>query len=483
MFCRRSLKLCCKLISGKRTFHKSVQLCEDFENPIWRTFRVLRDDIKLKNRKYVNNRPTALTRGFPKHADIVIIGGGAIGSSIAYWLKEKSGYEGVRVVVIEKDTTYAKCSTTLSVGGLRQQFSLPENVQMSLYGAEFLRTLKKRFGPNAEVHFTPHGYLVLASEEGAAQLIDNSKMQNNIGAVNMILGKEGLKKRFPWLDVSDLEVGCLGLEKEGWFDPWSLLNILKAGAKELGAQYIKGEVVDFMFSENKEILVEGIEGNYEGINQLAVRMPNGEQRTIEFAACVIAAGCDSGEIAQLAKVGVGSGMLSIPLPVEKRKRYVYSFNCQGEPPGINTPMTIDYTGMYFRREGLGGTFICGLSPPPEEEPSCENLEVDYNFFDERIWPILSKRVPAFEAVKVAGAWSGYYDYNTFDENGIIGPHPYYHNMYIATGFSGHGIQQAPAVGRAISELMLDGNFQTIDLTRFGFDRLIVDKPMYEIRIY
>lgn len=444
---------------------------------------MLRDDISLKNRIYVNNREAGIIRGFPKHADIVIIGGGAIGSSVAYWLKEKSGFEGLRVVVIEKDTTYSKCSTTLSVGGLRQQFSLPENIQMSLYGAEFLRTLKKRFGNDAEVNFTPHGYLVLASEEGAASLIDNSKLQNEIGAVNMILGKDGLKQRFPWMDVSDVEIGCLGLEKEGWFDPWSLLNILKVGAVDLGAQYIKGEVVDFMFSEKSDIVVEGVKGNYQGINQLAVKMPDGEQKTIEFAMCVIAAGSESGEVAQLAKIGVGDGMLSIPLPVEKRKRYVYSFNCQGEPPGINTPMMIDHTGTYFRRDGLGGTFICGMSPTQEEEPSCENLDVDYNFFDERVWPNLSKRIPAFEAIKVASAWSGYYDYNTFDENGIIGPHPYYSNLYIATGFSGHGIQQAPAVGRAISELILDGNFQTIDLTRLGFDRLIVDKPMYEIGIY
>jgi len=213
-----------------------------------------------------------------------------------------------------------------------------------------------------------------------------------------------------------------------------------------------------------------------------LKLPSGEINSMKFAYCIIAAGGDSGHVANLAKIGSGSGMLSIPLPVEKRKRYVYCFDCQGDGPGINTPLTIDYTGTYFRREGFGGTYVGGLSPNPNEEPPVDNLDVDYKYFDERVWPNLANRVPAFNSIKVRNAWGGYYDYNCFDENGIIGPHPYYHNLYLATGFSGHGIQQAPAVGRAVAELILDGDFQTIDLTRFGFDRLIVDKPMFEAGI-
>ncbi|KAJ8958813.1 hypothetical protein NQ318_019573 [Aromia moschata] len=473
MFCRRSFNFCCKVVSHKRFFHKTLRLgSNEPENPIWRTIRVLTNDIapkKQKNEEYVT--------GF-------IEGGGAIGSSIAYWLKEKTNFHALRIVVIEKDPTYAKCSTALSVGGIRQQFSLSENIQMSLYGAEFLRTLKKRFGRDADVNFTPHGYLVLASRRGASQLVDNAKLQKELGAVNTLLGKEGLKERFPWMDVSDVELGCLGLEKEGWFDPWSLLCMLKSKAISMGTQYITGEAVDFTFRERSDIIVEGVEeGYYEGLNEVVVKLPDGEHKSIQFAFCIIAAGGESGEVAQLARIGTGQGMLSIPLPVEKRKRYVFGFNCQQNGPSINTPLTIDHSGVYFRRDGLGGAYICGLSPAPEDEPSTENLDVDYKYFDDKVWPILAKRVPAFESIKVANAWGGYYDYNTYDENGIIGPHPYYHNLYIATGFSGHGIQQAPAVGRSVAELILDGDFQTIDLTRLGFDRLIVDKPMYEIGIY
>ncbi|GJQ83828.1 hypothetical protein Trydic_g5686 [Trypoxylus dichotomus] len=456
--------------------------CEKFQNPLWRTFNVIRNDFRL-----IRNPNAFLKSGliepFPKYVDILVIGGGAIGSSIAYWLKEKSGLRGVKLAVLEKDPTYAKSSTVLSVGGLRQQFSLPENILMSLFGAEFIRTLKDRFGKDADVYFTPNGYLTLASEASAPQLLDNAKLQKELGAVNVVLSPSELKERFPWLNVDNVEVGCLGLEKEGWFDPWAMLCLLKKGAIEAGAQYVTGELQDFVFSLRREIEIAGVpSGSYEGIDEAIVKLPNGEIKSIRFAMCILACGGDSGEVAKIARIGTGEGILSVPLPIEKRKRYVYCFNCQEEGPGLNTPMTIDNTGTYFRRDGLGGTYIAGLSPFPEEEPQTDNLDVDHQYFDEKIWPVLAHRVPAFNSIKVKSAWSGFYDFNYYDENGIIGPHPYYHNLLIAAGFSGHGIQQAPAVGRAVSELVLDGEYQTITLTRLGFDRLIVDKPIREICI-
>ncbi|KAF2881130.1 hypothetical protein ILUMI_25041 [Ignelater luminosus] len=470
------------VLTNKRLFHNTKPRYEERIHPLRRTIKVLTQDIKLAA-KPREERAAIISNIFPRHVDIVIIGGAAVGSSIAYFLKHKTGINGLRIAVIEKDATYGKCSTVLSVGGLRQQFSLPENIHMSLFGAEFLRTLKKRFGDDADVYFTPNGYLMLASEHGAQQLLDNAKLQTQLGAVNVVLGKEGLKERFPWMDVTDVEAGCLGLEKEGWFDPWALLHIIKRGAQELGTQYITGEAVGFTFKDREDIVVDGVlEGTYEGLDELTVKLPDGDIKSIKFAYCIIAAGPESGEVAKLAKIGTGPGMLSVPLPVERRKRYVYCFDCQEEGPGLNTPLTIDYTGTYFRRDGLGGCYIGGLSPSPEEEPDTKDLEVDHEYFNERVWPILAKRVPAFNTIKVRSSWGGYYDYNAFDENGIIGPHPYYHNLYLATGFSGHGIQQSPAVGRAIAEHILDGGFQTIDLTRFGFDRLMVHKPMFEVCI-
>lgn len=167
-----------------------------------------------------------------------------------------------------------------------------------------------------------------------------------------------------------------------------------------------------------------------------------------------------------------------------RKRYVYTIKTQSEQkPMFHSPLTIDpKTSTYFRCDGPGGNYLVGRSPSLEDEPKCDNLDVDYNYFDEMVWPHLAHRVPAFESAKVVSAWSGFYEYNTFDENGIVGQHPYHQNIIFATGFSGHGIQQAPAVGRAISEIIMDDRFVTIDLTRLGWDRLMVKQRMQERNI-
>uniref|UniRef100_A0A182QTS3 FAD dependent oxidoreductase domain-containing protein n=1 Tax=Anopheles farauti TaxID=69004 RepID=A0A182QTS3_9DIPT len=509
---RQNITLCSSYTSSARdgnkgNNNKSEDLSDQVEatkdNPISRTLKLLGSDVKrvknfiLPSGSKTNNsndsNSAELTENyldryrrdnFQSHCDILVIGGGGVGSSIAYWLKKRAR-EGLNVVVLEKDSTYAQASTCLSVGGLRQQFSIVENIQMSLYGADFMRNSKDYLGPEVDLNFTPHGYLLLASEAGAEQLEQNSKLQCALGAKNELLTASRLKQRFPWMNTDGIALGCHGLEKEGWFDPWALLSGFRKRAIEYGAHYVEGEMVGFGFRQQPDILADGIEeGSYEGIDRAFVRMKDGEMREIKFAIAVIAAGAQSGAIAKMARIGTGNGMLSIPLPVEPRKRFVYVFQCENDQgPGINTPLTIDPAGTYFRRDGLGGNYLGGKSPLPSEEPSVDNLDVDHSFFDQTVWPNLAQLVPSFEAIKVKNAWAGYYEFNTFDENGIVGPHPYYNNLYIATGFSGHGIQQTPAVGRAVSEMIIDGGFRTVDLTRFGFDRIIIDQPMYEANIF
>nr|CAD7438120.1 unnamed protein product [Timema bartmani] len=548
------------------------------ENPFSRTLNILSNDIRNAKSKLFNDG-VDIPHQFPSHCDVIVIGGGVVGSSIAYWLKEKAG-QGLSVVVVEKDPSrcsfvcssadgcawsrrawafwprarrgtlvlgllrarrlehgrgrcdecycirtgvcmgylvetclylsvhvispqqltfpsnqfpcdlvslcYREASTVLSCGGLRQQFSVPENIQMSLYGAEFLRNIDKHLSVEGcdppDVQFNPSGYLFLASEKGAAQLEDNAKIQRELGAKVELLTSKKLKKKFPWLNTEDIALGCHGLENEGWFDPWLLLHALKRKSIATGAEYVMGEAIAFEFKRQEDILAEGVEeGTYEGLDRLLVRTDDGEVRPIKFAIAVIAAGADSGNIARMARIGVGSNLLSVPLPVERRKRFVYVFHCENGP-GINSPFLCDMSGMYFRREGLGGNYIAGLSPPPQLEPSTDNLDVDYQYFNDYIWPLLAHRVPSFEAVKVKSAWAGYYDYNTFDDNGIVGPHPYYNNLYIAAGFSGHGLQQAPAVGRSIAEMIVDGGFQTINIARLGYDRLMLLEPLEESNI-
>ncbi|KAF4524778.1 hypothetical protein B566_EDAN014472 [Ephemera danica] len=406
------------------------------EHPVSRTLRVLGQDFQYIGDKLFGGKKSEASEredtsaNFEKfdfwqdHCDIAIIGGGVIGSSIAYWIKQRVP-KAVNVVVIEKDPTYSQASTTLSCGGLRQQFSLRQNIEMSQFGAQFLRECGKRLHVKGhdppDVQFTPQGYLFLASAAGAQQLQENHELQMEMGVRNELLSNKQLKEKFPWLNTDDVELGCLGLENEGWFDPWSLLDGFKKKSISLGTKYVQGEAVGFEFKSQPDI-------------------PNGELKTVKFGLAVLACGPSSGKVAELARIGVGSGLLSIPLPVEP-------------------------------------------SPPRSDlEPSNLDFEVDHAFFEEHVWPSLAHRIPAMQALKVQSAWAGHYDYNYFDHNAILGPHPYHSNLYLATGFSGHGLQQAPAIGRAVMELIIDGGFTTIDLSLFSFDRFLLGNKVLERNI-
>uniref|UniRef100_A0A8C9VXU3 FAD-dependent oxidoreductase domain-containing protein 1 n=1 Tax=Scleropages formosus TaxID=113540 RepID=A0A8C9VXU3_SCLFO len=432
-------------------------------------------------------QPLEITPGLPpERADVVIVGGGVVGWSVAYWLKRKERIrDGVRVLVVEKDPTYSQASTVLSVGGIRQQFSLPENIHLSLASAEFLRSINEHLGvlneDPVDLQFNHSGYLFIASEKGAGIMEENYRTQRYAGAKVTLLSPAQVKEKFPWLNTEGVALASYGLENEGWFDPWSLLNALRRKAISMGVYQCFGEVTGFRYSTHSMPTDDSHQMSFKRIRYVNVRMPNSlEYQPVECAIVVNAAGAHSGKVADLA--GIGSGpkdtLAAVPVPVEPRKRYVYVLHCP-DGPGLDTPFLIDYSGVYCRREGLGGNYIAGLSPEEEEEPDTRDLEVDYNFFQDRIWPLLAHRVPAFECTKVASAWAGYYDYNTFDQNCILGLHPLVNNMYFATGFSGHGLQQSPAAGRALAELILDGGFRTLDLSALGFERIFHQEPVLE----
>lgn len=372
----------------------------------------------------------------------------------------------------------------MAIGGLCQQFALPENIQMSLFGADFLRGSADHFGTDIPLHYTPHGQLLLASEKDAEALKKTSDIQNELGARNELLTPDRLATRFPWLNTKDVALGCVGLEREGWFDPWALLTNLRRAATGFGAHYVHGEAVEFEFKAQSDIIVTGdataTEGGYQGLDKVVVQLADGTKRSIKFAICVIAAGVDSAAVSRLAHIGQGTGLLRIPLPIEARQRYLYVINSQEQnTPLMSMPMVADTSGIFFRRNGLGGQYVCGHNAEPRSASTDANL----TYFESQIQPALVHRVPALSSANVVSSVVGSYDYNGYDESGILGPHPYYHNLYIASGFSGQGIQQAPAVGRAIAELIMDGQFRTLDLSRLSFDRLLVDKPMYECNAF
>ncbi|XP_059576051.1 FAD-dependent oxidoreductase domain-containing protein 1 isoform X2 [Alligator mississippiensis] len=425
----------------------------------------------------------------PVQAEVVIVGGGVMGWSVAYWLKAlEPRKNALRVLVVERDPTYSRASTVLSVGGIRQQFSLPENIQMSRYSAYFLRTVNEHLGvmnePPIDIQFNPSGYLFLATEERAAMLEENVNIQRAEGAEVILLSPTQLKKKFPWLNTDGVALASYGLEDEGWFDPWSLLTAFRRKAISMGVHHCCGEVTSFTMAFCNSVTPVGEELMVSRIKYACIQMPDSlEYHEVACALVVNAAGAWSRKLAEIAEVETSSSKTKkiFKLPVEPKKRYVYVWHSP-DGPGLNCPILIDTSGAYFRREGLGSNYLGGMSPTKDEEPDIQDLEVDHEFFQEKVWPKLAHRVPAFESLKVKGSWAGYYDYNTYDQNAVLSVHPVVMNMVIVTGFSGHGLQQSPAAGRAVAELILKQKFETIDLSRFSANRFLSGKPVLERNI-
>ena len=387
--------------------------------------------------------------------DVVIIGGGVMGSATAYFLAKDPAFKG-RVAVVERDPGYQFSTTARSAGGLRQQFSVEENIALSFFGLSLVRSLKEEFGPEADVAFREQGYLLLASEEGRDVLAANVAIQRKAKADIHLLSPAEIGEHFPWLNREGIAAGSYGASGEGWLDPVSWMTLLRKGAVARGVRYLKGEV--------EAIEVAG--------NSVTVAILSDGAR-LSGGAFVNAAGPHAGRVAAMA---------GIPLPVEPKKRYVYVLDCREASEAMHKgPLTVDPSGIWVRPEGR--TFLTGLSPTaPEDEPPIGNFDVDHAWFEERIWATLAARVPAFEAIKVVNSWACHYDTNTLDENAIIGPHSRLSNFYFINGFSGHGLQQAPAAGRAVSELIVHGEFRTIDLTRFGYGRIERNEPLLETNI-
>jgi FAD-dependent oxidoreductase domain-containing protein 1 len=386
--------------------------------------------------------------------DVAIVGGGVVGSAIAYFLLGPMGFPG-RVIVVEKDPTYAAAATSRSAGGIRQQFSTPENIAMSSFGASFVKHVGDYLSVEGEapsIPFTEWGYLFLATPAGLAILEANHRTQRGVGADIALLDPVALKARFPWLKTDDLAAGTLGLSNEGWIDPYSLLQAFRRKARALGAVYLTDEAASIERRGNR------IE---------ALTLAQGGR--IACGSLVDSAGYHAHEVAAMA---------GIELPIRPRKRFVFVFDCK--EPVERAPLLIDPSGVYFRPEGAN--FIGGVSPPEDQDPDCFDFEIDYRLFEEVVWPALAERVPAFEAIKLIRAWAGHYDYNTLDQNAILGPHPEVRNFYFANGFSGHGLQQSPAVGRATAELITHGAYRSIDLTRFGYERVLRGEPIVELNV-
>jgi glycine/D-amino acid oxidase-like deaminating enzyme len=392
--------------------------------------------------------------------DVVIAGGAAMGSSVAYHLLADPTFSG-RVLVLDRDPTYRRSASALSAASIRQQFSTAVNIRISLYGIAFLREIGDRLAIGSErpeVGLREAGYLYCATAACASTLAANQALQRAEGADILLMAPEELSSRFPWLRTDDLACATWGRSGEGWLDGWSLLQALRAKARALGAEYRAGE---------------GFGVERERGTVTAVRLRDGTR--IACGALVNCAGSGGPALARAA---------GIDIPVQAKRRYVFTFTCAERV--ADAPLVIDTGGAWFRPEGEG--FIGSVSPGPSEpDPDWDDddpatQEVDWRVFEERLWPALAHRVPAFEAIRPGRAWGGPYDMCLFDHNAIVGPAPGLENLYLCNGFSGHGLQQAPAIGRGLAEVIVHGRYLTLDLSELGYSRIAADRPLLERNI-
>ena len=380
---------------------------------------------------------------------VVVVGGGVIGAATAFFLAARHG---VRATVLERDPSYRRASSALSASSIRQQFSCEINIRLSQASLGFYRRIGDELaveGHRPDIGLTERGYLFLASAAGLGVLRANHAVQRSCGARVSVLEPAALQARLPWLAVDGIAAGSLGEGGEGWFDGYSVLQALRRKAIALGAAFEPADVRSLECAGSRVAAVVCADG-----------------RRFDADALLIAAGAWSAPLA---------AQLGFDLPVRARKRDVFVLASPAQLPAC--PLVIDPSGVWFRPEGRG--FIAGCPPRGDDVDDAPLEAIDHGLFEEVIWPALAHRVPAFAALRATGAWAGYYEYNTFDQNGIVGRLPGTANAFVGCGFSGHGIQQAPAVGRALAELICLGRYQALDLSPLSPQRIIEGRALLE----
>lgn len=387
--------------------------------------------------------------------DVVIVGGAMYGSSVAWFLTDNPDFNG-SILVVERDPTYQYCSTAHTNSCIRQQFSQEINVRVSQFGVEFVKNFRSFMGGDERVpDITLHsfGYLYLSDKDAfAAVLRENQKMQERCGAGTRILSVDKLKEAYPFYYLDDIVVGSHNPIDEGYFDGHTIFDWWKRSARERGAEYVTNEVV-------------ALARDASGQRVESVTLKSGE--TIACGAVVNASGPRAISTCR---------MLGIDIPVEPRKRYTYVFDAE-MPLDRDLPLTIDPSGVHMRTDGR--YYMAGC--PPDDDPAVDydDFVEDHSLWQDKVWPAIATRIPQFEAIKLINSWVGHYAYNVIDQNAIIGPHPEVQNFYFANGFSGHGFQQSPAMGRGLAEHLTYGEFRALDLTPFRYSRFEENDSLLE----
>jgi len=399
----------------------------------------------------------AIAAQAPKRAtyDVVIIGGAMMGSSLAWFLTQNPDFDG-SVLVVERDPTYALAATSLSNSCIRQQFSSALNVKISQFGADFVQNLPERMVPDApRLRIQNFGYMYLAATESFANALRAShKVQRENGAGTRLLTPDQIMEEYPFYAVDDLVLGSINTQDEGYFDGITLFDQFRRNARKQGAEYIANEVVGMTRSANRVDSITFQTGEVVGCGQL-----------------VNASGT---------RGAVTAAMAGITIPIAPRKRFTWIFTAQ-TPLDRPLPLTIDPSGVHVRQD-TASTYMAGghMDHDPAVDPT--DFTMDHALWEDHIWPTLATRIPQFEAIRVIRDWVGQYDMNTLDANAIIGPHDEVENFHFMNGFSGHGLQQSPAMGRGLAEVLIYGAYRSLDMSALGFGRIRRGEPYVEAAI-
>ena len=379
--------------------------------------------------------------------DVVIVGGAIYGSSIAWFLSGHADFQG-RILVVERDPTYEFASTSHTNSCMRQQFTAAINVQISQFAADFVKNMQGYYGGDDRVPNLPiqsYGYMYLAEDDAfAANLAEAQGIQASLGAGTQHMTAAQIKDAYPFYNMDDIVAGNHNLIDEGYFDGGTMFDWWKKSARERGVEYLSGEVASMTL-------------NAAGSSVDSVTLANGD--VISCGTVVNASG---------PRAKLTAAMAGIDLPVEPRKRYTFIFDA-AEPLDRDLPLTIDPSGVHMRSDGR--YYLAGCPPDDDGPVGYDDFAADHAIWEQKVWPVLAHRVPAFETIKLTNMWVGHYAYNAFDQNAIVGAHSKVANFVFANGFSGHGLQQSPAIGRGVAELIATGAYQTLALSPFGYDRI------------
>jgi len=387
--------------------------------------------------------------------DVVIVGGAMYGSSVSWFLADNPDFNG-SILVVERDPSYEFASTSHTNSCMRQQFSNEINVRVSQFAAEFVKDFRSFMGNDERVPaiaLHSYGYMYLADNEAfASMLAESQALQASLGAGTKHLSREEIHRDYPFYQLDDIVAANHNLKDEGYFDGNTVFDWWRRSGREKGVEYVTNEVISMT-------------RNPAGTRVESVTLKNGD--IINCATVVNASG---------PRAVLTARMAGIEIPVEPRKRYTFIFDAEN-PLDRDLPLTIDPTGVHMRTDGQ--YYLAGC--PPDDDPAVDydDFVQDHSIWEQKVWPAIANRIPQFEAIKLTNSWAGHYAFNTFDQNAILGPHTLVENFIFVNGFSGHGLQQSPALGRGTAELITYGEYRSLDLAPFNYERIVKNEKFLE----